>query len=291
MKRSTILALLLIVGGARVFAQSGSIETADEAGNSAADLKAISKSSERIAHKNVLKHPFFPPSKRDYAAIAPNDADVTKYAEFLKTPNTGLFRLHDAANCVSARNVVNVEDACPSGFILGKATAFSFRTKKYRTANFSDLLLRDKAFHAVGLNSQGVLTALGDVALENLTVSSDGVKSLAEFVPAINAAQAVRQAENFVKGVRAGKYVYRRSLRLKLNETYALRAVAYKNKILQRRGAFKVNILDDDKRDDVLTVFRVVRLNEDGSANLLWREIRREPAPKLVFETSTPSKN
>lgn len=278
-----------MLGCASVHGQTNAIGTANETA-APVNEKELGKLNKRLTRKNVKKNPYFPPSKRDYAAIALDDADLIRYAEFLKTPNTGLIRLHDAANCASSKNVLNVEDACPSGFILGKATAFSFRARKYRTVNFSDLMLHKNALHAVGLNSQGIIVALGDVALENLSASSDGIKALTEFVPSPIPAQAVQQGERFFKGIRVGKYVYRKSLPIKQNQTYALRAIAYKSKVWQQRGAFKVDILSDDKRDDVLTVFRVVGVNEDNSVNVLWREIERKPAPKIILESETEKK-
>lgn len=288
MKRSLIFAFLLIICCETVWAQKAALEPADS--NSDAATKEAEKRARQIARKNVLKNGWFPPSKRDYAAVAPEVGDVDRFAEFLKTPNTGLIRLHDAANCKSARNVVNVAEPCPSGFILGKATSYSFRAKKYRTANFSDLVLSNKALYTVGLNSQGILVGLGDAALETVSLANPAVKALVEFTPAINAAGAVREAERFAKGVRAGKYTFQKSARIKENETYALRAVAYKSKMLRRVGAFTVNILDDDKRDDVIIAFRVVNSHEDGSFSLLWKELDRNPAPKLVFEEQEAGK-
>lgn len=90
--------------------------------------------------------------------------------------------------------------------------------------------------------------------------------------------------------MRAGKYFYVKSVPIKSDQTYVLRSIAYKAKVWQQRGAFKVDILDGDKRDDVLTAFRVVGVNEDGSVNLLWREIERKPAPKLIFEIEAEKK-
>lgn len=286
MKQSAILAMWLIVCGIGASGQSGAVENAGDVGDKQtfANSAELDKRGRRIVKKNVIKHPYFAPSKRDYEMIALAPEIVSQYQEFLKTPNTGLIRLHDQSKCTAARNVVNVEEPCPSNFVLGKATSYSFRAKKYRTLRFSDLTLNNRRFFTVGINSQGIIAALGNQPLESVTVAADAIKSLLEFAPSSDPAQAVEQGERFAKGVRAGKVILQKQSSVLLNQTYALRAIAYKSKVYERRGAFKIDILDDDKRDDVLIAFRVVKAHDDGSFTVLWKELERKPAPKLNFE-------
>ena len=293
MKRNAIFAVLMVVLGVRVFGQSGAVETAGDAGGKETLVNSaeLDKRGRKIVKKNVIKNPFFAPSKRDYEMIALAPEIVSQYQEFLKTPNTGLIRLHDQSKCTAARNVVNIEEPCPSNFVLGKATSYSFRAKKYRTLRFSDLTLNNRRFYTVGINSQGIIAALGNQPLENVTVAADAIKNLLEFVPSTDPAQAVQEGERFAKGVRAGKIVYQKQASALPDQTYAMRAIAYKSKVYQRRGAFKVNILDDDKRDDVVIAFRIVKAHDDGSFTVLWKELDRKPAPKLIFEKPSEKQN
>jgi hypothetical protein len=243
----------------------------------------LNKRSKKVVKKNVIRKAWFPPpSNNDYEAIALHGEDLDKYAAFIGTDSSGLIRLHDAVKCKSDKNTVNLDEPCPSNFIFGKATSYSFRTQKYRSLNFSDIQLHGQNFYTVGLNTQGILTKIGNIPLNEITVQTNGVKQLHAFIPSSEYAKANAEIKAFLYGVRMDNFLYKKNLPIKENETYILRSIAYKGKVIARRGPFKVNILDDDKREDVIVAFRVVRTHEDGSATLLWKEINRQQAPKLI---------
>jgi hypothetical protein len=267
-----------------ILGQTRSEETLVENKNLPINPTAIEKKGKKIVKKNVINNMWTPPSKNDYEAIALNSEDINKYAAYLGTNNSGLIRLHDASKCVSGKNIVNLEEPCPSNFIFGKGTSYSFRTQKYRGLNFSDLQLFNQNLYTVGLNTQGILTKIGDIALDKVSIETNGVKQLHGFVPSSDYTKANGEIKAFFNGVRAGSYIYKKESPVKENETYILRSIAYKGKVIERRGPFKINILDNDKRDDVIVAFRVVRKHEDGSVTLLWKEINRQPAPKLIIE-------
>jgi hypothetical protein len=56
---------------------------------------------------------------------------------------------------------------------------------------------------------------------------------------------------------------YGERLRMGLNTTYLVRSVDYNT-------------------SDVLVAFRVVRIDTDGSATILWKLLKKYPAPKLA---------
>jgi hypothetical protein len=51
------------------------------------------------------------------------------------------------------------------------------------------------------------------------------------------------------------------------------------------------NLLDGDKRVDVTLAFRVIRIGEDGSVTILWKELQRKEAPKLKYVRPEKGKN
>lgn len=227
---------------------------------------------------------YFPPSltKRDKELTAINPSDKTKFASFLDEDETGFVRLHDAGKCSLKSSVVNADEPCPWN-IPGKATTYSFRKEKYRSAFFSDLALFKSHFQVVGVNLIGYLIELGDVSLENNLLENEGVKKMSSFAVAGNLEEIEKHYAVAEKGFRIGEFFYKNALPVKENTTYALRSIAYQGKIYRKVNGFKLNVLEGDKRIDLTLAFRVIRKHEDGSVSLLWKELDRKDAPKIVF--------
>lgn len=224
-------------------------------------------------------------TKRDKELTAIDAADKAKFAGFLEDEQAGFVRLHDAANCNFKSAVVNASEPCPWN-IPGKATSYSFRKEKYRSAFFSDLALFESNLYVVGVNLIGYLVDLGDVALDKVSLRDAGIKEMSNFAVSDNIREIEKQFAAARKGFRNNGFLYRSALPLKENTTYALRSVAYQGKIHRKVNGFKINVLEGDKRIDLTLVFRVIRKHEDGSVSLLWKELGRKDSPKLVFDKS-----
>lgn len=217
--------------------------------------------------------------------LAPDSNDLAAYAAFLKQPNTGLIKLFPDAGCEENAGIVRADEEClkwipNSGF-------YSFRRKKYVGESLADIRYKNDFLISDGLRSQGIMTALGDVPLENVSLADKQLRFLVEYEPNPESHQADAQTKKITNGVKAGNYVYRSSWKMSENTTYALRVIAY-------RGAFyfpfqgqKFDLLDGDTRKDVIVAFRVIHQNADGSITLLWKELRRQDSPKLIFPKKT----
>ncbi len=219
-------------------------------------------------------------TKRDKELTSVDKEDKSKHSAFLKGSDTGILRLHDSENCDEEGKTIHADEPCPWN-IVGKATIYSFRTEDYTNKFFSDIQFEDKTFKIVGINLLGFLTDLGDVSIENLNLQSKGIKEMAEFQPSTEDAEITKHFGLAKNGFQVGDYIYKTELQMKPNKTYALRSIAYDSKVLWKIGKRKINVLEYDKRKDIIVIFRVVREQTDGSINILWKKIQSKDAPKL----------
>jgi hypothetical protein len=213
------------------------------------------------------------PTPKDLEAIKIDDGDKTKFAEFLKQPRTGIVRLHDIDNCEENAKIYNVEEPCPS-HIIDKGSAYSFLERDYDYRLLADIWLQKSNLRIRKVETLSFLTNLGDVAIENLTLAADGIRQMAEFVPSADRKEVVAQLRIATRGFQVGKYVYKTSRPLKENSTYSLRAITYRTD--------NPSLSVKTKRLDVIVVFRVVRTHPDGSVSILWKELQRKEAPKIL---------
>ena len=210
---------------------------------------------------------------KDLRAIAVSAEDKDKFAGFLKHPRTGIFRLHDISNCHESNRVYNVEEPCPL-HVAAKGSAYSFTERDYEFKLLADIFLEKDNFRIRKIETLSFLTDLGDLPLENLTLASSGIREMAEFVPSLDKKQVIAQAAIATRGFQVGKHIYKTSRPMKENSTYALRSITYRFE--------NENISVKTKRLDIVVIFRVVRKYEDGSVLVVWKELQRKDAPKLM---------
>jgi hypothetical protein len=101
------------------------------------------------------------------------------------------------------------------------------------------------------------------VPLESVTPATPGVGPLAEFDAPSDVAKAREQYVKALAGFEADGRSYRREVPAQVNSTYVVRSVNY-------------------GESDVLTAFRVVRKDSDGSLILLWKMLKEFPKPDLL---------
>lgn len=235
--------------------------------------------------RNATPLPNTKPNREQKILLAPDSLDLNTYAAFLKQPNTGLIKIFPDVGCEENAGIVRVDAEClrwipNSGF-------YSFRRKKYVSESLADIRYKDGFFISDGLLAQGIITALGNVPIENVSLANNELRFLTEYKPEPQNRDAAVQSRKITSGVKAGDYIYKNTWRAVENTTYAVRVIAY-------RGAFYFpfqgrlfNLLDGDARKDIIVIFRVVRKNTDGSLTLLWKELDRKESPKLIY----PKKN
>ena len=225
------------------------------------------------------------PNKKEAELLIPRIEDQRKYADFLQQPNTGLVKLMPDLGCGENPKVLVVSEVCTQYTMPGGGSAYSFRKETYRIWRLADLLHKDGIIHAIGARSQGILVTLGDVPLENVSLKTEGVKFLTDFVPETEFEEAKKQNRQFLEGIRQGAFYYRKALRAVEDSTYVFRSVAYRGKFYRSVRGVVYNELDFDKRRDVIVAFRIVRQDEsNGSITLLWKELANVKSPALKVE-------
>lgn len=245
--------------------------------------------------------------------IAPSSVVENQYKDFLRQPNTGIVRLVFPKECPLAGkkafdNPDKFAKECPTQYLPGNGSNFSFRKKEYFFPSHSDITIKDELIFSDTFFAQNIMVRLGDVPLEQISLGSEGVKFLTDFVPATVAADADKQIAQFNKGLQNNQYKYAKGFRTAAHTTYALRVIPYNGDsqvemslLLERSNhnsqinpaankAFSPKVLakDDplagDRREDIIVVFRIIEREADGSVTLLWRELQRKDSPQISLK-------
>lgn len=249
--------------------------------------------------------------------IGPSDEDKQRHSAFLDQPKTGIIKLVPQRECSLSteerKNRGRFAEKCPTHFLQGGGSNFSFRKKEYVFPEQADITAKGNLMYSMGTLAQGIMVKLGDVPIEDVTLQSEGMVFLGHFVPSADAGTADTQAQQFNRGWKDGNYLYARGFDLEEDQTFGLRVVAYKGDIarevemsgkelgkVKREMATnqdstlkipanasgdirkKYDPLFRDERKDIIVVFRIVRVDPDGAATLIWKELQRKNSPKLV---------
>lgn len=195
--------------------------------------------------------------------LAPAEEDRNAYAAFLRTPDTGIFRLlpretYDDNAAKDRQRIVT----------RGGGAYYSFTRLTHEYGYGSDIeLSQDQLTTGFAGIDYGLLTNIGDVPLENVSLETPAANIFAAYhppseVPKIRLEQRRFQMGSDVQGISAN-----RTVPMKLNATYVLRSLNY-------------------RESDVLVAFRVVRIDTDKSAIILWKLLKKYPAPQVVAQAN-----
>jgi hypothetical protein len=220
------------------------------------------------------------PGTKETASLAPDASFVQRYSSLLKAEGTGIVRLATDVGCVFSERVVNVAEECLKYSFPGAGNSFSFRTEGYRLRHLADLTYAKGKLRITGIFMHGIAVDVGDVPIEDASLSTNGIHYLTSFEPSTTSDDVTLIDNNLNSGVKVGNFVYSKEVDPMVNRTYAIRAVAYRGKVARSAGGIRYNELDYDKRRDVTVVFRVVDINKDG-ITLVWRKLADREPPKI----------
>ena len=198
--------------------------------------------------------------------LAPSEKDRMRYAEFLKLPDTGIIRLLPREKFDDVEYKDN--DAMYKGIkktiqMRGGGSYYSFVRKTQVYGYGSDLSLERDHFKVGFAGADyGMLTDIGNVEIENVAPDNKAVYALGSYRAAREEQVARVEYKKFFQGAEiAGIHVYS-TVPMRINGTYLLRSINYLS-------------------SDVLVAFRVVRVDSDGSATIVWKIIKKFSMPKL----------
>ncbi len=277
MKRSVYILIILLFGFDSISAKP----------QSAADSKVVTPinfNQNQNTDQDFLPQLYRKPIAEELKLVAPNQADLQKYAHFLKESKTGLTKLINDAGCSENSKIIVASAECLKYKFPGAGSSYSFRIDNYRLPRLADLTFTNDSFQATGNHLHGILVNIGDVPLENIALNTRGLKFLLEFKPSTDFKTAKQVDRILSDGVVFDGFIYRRALYAKENTTFALRSIAYRGKSYRAVQGVTYNELDFDKRRDVIVVFRIIRTHPDGSVTILWKKLSDKKAPKLARE-------
>ena len=227
--------------------------------------------------------------ERIESLLTPNPVDVTANAELLAQDRTGIFRMFPNANC-ETRLQIKVDGECANHIPGG--SSYSFRGGAVTPdIHFNSGLLVGEGFFSVS-----IVTELGNKPLLGLDRSAAELSFLRGFEPATNFADARTQYDDIHKGIASDGKTYSNTVVPKLDTTYAIRIVAYRNgnnllkrmqkgePLLRDSPVVNFNTVQRDNRFDLLVAFRIIRRESDGNLTIVWKELERKKSPVITFE-------
>lgn len=222
-----------------------------------------------------------------------DQVDLSRYAQFLKDDNTGIFKLFPNYNCVMD-GLIKVDGDCEN--FVPMSSDFSFRQKAYIDSRYSDIQFVGDELRSTAFFTQGILLSLGDVEIEG--VSLEGVSEIVRIVPAKNFNDASSTALELWKATEAGGWVYSSRIKPMVNVTYAIRVIAYKvansfPPITEETSQIQLRLMSlaFDKRSDEIIVFRIVRRDDLGGLTIVWKLLQKNDAPKIKFSKTESLKD
>lgn len=196
--------------------------------------------------------------------LAPSAEDQQAYADLLQQPDTGLARLLPRETYDVDANKKNQALTVRGG---GAFYSFTRQTHEYGWGTQIGLSQGHLLTSFAGAD-YGMLTNLGDVPLEAISIESEGVKFLASYERANDEPQARAEYRRFGTGDSIGGTLFKTGLPATVSNSYVLRGIHYSD-------------------SDVLVAFRIVRQDTDGSLIIAWRLLKKYPKPELA-RTSEP---
>lgn len=235
---------------------------------------------QRLLH--IVVAPFYrKPTKKELSMLATDYDLKQKFSAFLNREDTGMFKLTVDVGCAENVNLVAASEKCLNWTMPGAGNSYSFRLNSYRLRRLADLTFSKKHFVMTGVLAHGIMVNIGDVALENINLQTNGMKFLNEFQPAVDFESAKTIDGKLIEGIERDGFLYCRGLVALENTTYVLRSIAYNGKVMRAVRGITYNELEFDKRKDITVAFRVVRSHGDGSLTILWKELSIKDSPKI----------
>ena len=221
------------------------------------------------------------PTKDELESVTPSPALFERYRAIIERDDAGLFKLVPDAGCAENSKVVTASEVCMKYTFPGAGNSYSFRVKNYRIRHLADVTFSDANLVVTGTLTHGIFVNLGDVPLNEVSLQTAGLKYLTDFQPSASYEDANAINVSLDGGLMKNGFIYAMSLPAIENNTYALRSIAYRGRVMTSIKGVPYNELDFDRRRDIVVVFRIVQKDADGSISILWNQLSDKEAPKI----------
>ena len=213
--------------------------------------------------------------KRGLLALSKDDRN--SFAAFLRMRNTGLIRLFalESPSYPPKKRTFERFPVCGACYSFANITHFS--------GSGSDVVLSHGNLSVgFGWLGYGLLTNLGDVPLEEVSLSDPRTRFIANYRPAETFLEAREENLRFRAVVTLDGNRYQDSLPVEVNTTYLLRSINYAKRVFASNAS--ADPVRNARRTDVLVALRVVRQDADGSVTIAWKLLKKYSAPKIEWE-------
>lgn len=194
-------------------------------------------------------------AKLEKTFLSASDEDQAANADFLRQPDTGLIRLLPRESYDNRTDGLSVR---------GGGAYYSFKTRTNEYINSTDIGLEQGILSSgfAGAN-YGMLVSLGDVPLDSVSWETPAVQILGQYTPPEDEPHARIEQRRASEGATIDGVSFRGRQPLRLNSSYVVRSVNY-------------------HASDLLVAFRVVRIDNDDSAIILYKILKKYPTPILA---------
>lgn len=219
-----------------------------------------SQTSSREDIKNLIEQKRAELETLEEQFLAPSEADRHAYSVLLSQPNSGLIRLLPREKFDSEVYRKNAKTLT----MRGGGAYFSFARLTHEYGYGSDIEL-DSDYLSVGFAgaNYGMLLKLGPVQLTDLTIEHPGVRYLANYEAVVSEPEARVEQRRFGAGTEIDGSILRERVPLEVGSSYILRSINFES-------------------SDVLVAFQVARKDDDGSAIIAWRLLKKYATPTLT---------
>ena len=255
-------------------------------GGFGAPIEADPMARRQVIVQKYAQHMYRKPSDKELRLLTPDAAIVARYSGLLDREDAGIFKLVPDSGCAESARVINASETCMKYSFPGAGNSFSFRTENYRIRHLADITYSKGMFYMTGVLMHGVMVDLGDVPIEQVTLQLPQIAFITAFQPTSDFVKALEADQLLTGGVRKEGFLYRRNLPVVPEHTFVLRSVAYQGRVMRSVHGADFNELDFDKRRDVVTAFRVVNMEDDGTLTIVWSKLSTAPSPKLKVPRS-----
>lgn len=228
----------------------------------------------------------------------------TEYYTKFSNKKYNLARLYPDLNCYGGDVIsVNKIDKCTEALsLIGDGSYYSFRLKtnvnqrwerilgKMIKAQWADIKFGNGKLTVGSEIVQGMITNLGDKDFEAISSDSPEIRSLKDFAAEKVLSKFEKQKTHIADGIQINGQKYTTSIPVKLETLYVLRSIAFQLRTPTIRWEYpdknqqtkELDFYDPfDWRLDIIVAFKIVEIEKDGSLIILWKELRRKPAPFL----------